>query len=85
MVVGSVLDVWRGRRYENFFWIPVPIIPWVGPVTAAINARWHDEKGLYLSSQRNLILNNIIYRNTLNRCVFSLSFIFQRIFISGFI
>ena len=29
MVVGSVLDVRRGRRYENFFGIPVPIIPWV--------------------------------------------------------
>ena len=28
MVVGSVLDVRRGRRYENFFGIPVPIIPW---------------------------------------------------------
>ena len=28
MVVGSVLDVQRGRRYENFFGIPVPIIPW---------------------------------------------------------
>ena len=27
MVVGSVLDVRRGRRYENFFGIPVPIIP----------------------------------------------------------
>ena len=32
----------------------------VGHVTATINARWHEEEGLYLSSQRNLILNNII-------------------------
>ena len=31
MVVGSVLDVRRGRRYENFFGIPVPIIPWGHP------------------------------------------------------
>ena len=29
MVVGSVLDVRCGRRYENFFGIPVPIIPWL--------------------------------------------------------
>ena len=33
MVVGSVLDVRRGRRYENFFGIPVPIIPWLPPST----------------------------------------------------
>ena len=36
-VVGSVLDVRRGRRYENFFGIPVPIIPWICPLQREVS------------------------------------------------
>ena len=40
MVVGSVLDVRRGRRYENFFGIPVPIIPWACCIKRQRQRRW---------------------------------------------
>ena len=33
---GIILDVRRGRRYENFFGIPVPIIPWMEHYTALL-------------------------------------------------
>ena len=56
----------RGRRYENFFGIPVPIIPWPLPLRARVFNWWRMETTLGLEWTSAITLD----RDTLFRLKF---------------